>query len=284
MALKRNYYYLVAGLPDLLLDESRLKTSLATIRSEFENELHPDDLQLFRMLFLKHDHFNLTNFLKKKFHVYSEKGNFNREYLEEQIKNPDESIPPYMVEFILKFRSSERANPGATWESELEYDFINWVEENVSNEFLLNWFRFFHDFRNVNTALVSRRHKIAAEPEIVAYNHIAHTLLRSNARDFGISQDFPEVEKIIAAWDAPNLLEREMQLDQIKWQWIDENTFFDYFTIEKLLGFTLQLEMADRWMSLDPEKGKTLFYQLVTSLGKQYTLPEEFNPQHIKRK
>jgi hypothetical protein len=284
MAEKRNYYYLVAGLPDLLLDDDRMKTSLSAVKSEFENELHPDDLHLFRLLFLKHDHFNLTNFLKKKFHVYSDKGNYSREYLEEQIKNPDDEIPSYIIEFILKFRNSERANPGATWESELEYDFINWIEETVSNEFLLNWFRFSHDFRNVNAALVCRKHKVAADSEIVAYNHLAHNLLRSNARDFGIAQDFPEIEKMIAAWDAPNLVDREMMLDQIKWQWIDENTFFDYFTIEKLLGFTLQLEMADRWMALDPEKGKELFNKLVSDIGGQYTLPEEFNPHHVKRK
>lgn len=284
MAGKRNYYYLVAGLPDLILDDDRMRTSIAAVKAEFENELHPDDVELFRLLFLKHDHYNLTNFMKKKFHVYTDKGNYDREKLEEQIKNPDDTIPSYLREFIVKFRNSERANPGATWESELEYDFITWVEENVSNQFLLNWFRFFHDFRNVNAALVSRKHKLAADPEIVAYNHIAQNLLRSNARDFGIAQDFPYIEKMIAAWDAPDLLEREMMLDQIKWHWVDENTFFDYFTIEKLLGFAIQLEMAERWMTLDPEKGKALFNQLVTKLGEQYALPEEFNPQHIKRK
>ncbi len=284
MAEKRNYYYLVAGLPDLLLDDDRMKTSLSAVKSEFENELHPDDLQLFKLLFLKHDHFNLTNFLKKKFHVFSDKGNYSREDLEEQIKNPDDDLPSYISEFILKFRNSERSNPGATWESELEYDFINWVEEHVTNEFLLNWFRFFHDFRNVNAALVGRKHKVSADSEIVAYNYIAQNLLRSNARDFGVSQDFPEIEKMIAAWDAPNLVDREMMLDQIKWHWIDENTFFDYFTIEKLLGFTIQLEMAERWMSLDPDKGKQLFNELVNSLNKQYSLPDEFNLQSIKRK
>jgi hypothetical protein len=284
MALKRNYYYLVAGLPDLLIDEGRLKASLESFREEFESALHPDDFELIKLLFLKYDHHNLTRFLKKNFDLFSDKGNFSREFLEEQIKNPDDRIPAYMAEFIRKFKNSERDNAGVTWEAELEHDFIMYIENTIQNEFVLDWFRFFHDFRNANTAIICRKHKISPDKEIVPYNHISQSLLRSNARDFGISQDFSYIEQILAAWDDPNMLERELMLDQIKWNWIDEHTFFHYFTIERMMGFALQLEMAERWLKLDKDKGKELFDKLVTNLGKQYELPEEFNPLYVKRK
>ena len=41
---------------------------------------------------------------------------------------------------------------------------------------------------------------------------------------------------------------------------MEETTFFDYFTVERLFVFLLQLEMIERWISLDKEKGSQLVY------------------------
>jgi len=107
---------------------------------------------------------------------------------------------------------------------------------------------------------------------------------RSSTNDFGLHQEFPEIEKILQAWQHDTIIERERYLDQFKWQWIDDQIFFHYFTIERLLGFLLQMEMVERWIKLDETTGQKMFDQLLGNMNKEYELPEEFNLQYVKRK
>ena len=51
---------------------------------------------------------------------------------------------------------------------------------------------------------------------------------------------------------------------------------FNYFTVERLFVFLLQLEMIERWISLDKEKGNELFRQMIQHLKEEVQIPEEF--------
>ena len=62
----------------------------------------------------------------------------------------------------------------------------------------------------------------------------------------------------------------------MKWKWLEEESFFHYFTIERLLVFLLQLEMIERWILLDKEKGSELFRQMIQNLKNEVQIPEEF--------
>ena len=44
--LKRNYYYLVAGFPDIVLDQKKIPFSLAELKQELKYHLHADDYRL----------------------------------------------------------------------------------------------------------------------------------------------------------------------------------------------------------------------------------------------
>lgn len=282
MLFKRHYYYEVAGLPDLFLDENRAKVSVAGFREEFRQKLHPDDYALVEVLFLKYDNKNLLNLLLKKDKPWQELANFSRELLEEEIRESDQRIPDYMRQFIEKFKSGERDDNNMLWETVLDSYFYEYLLS-LDNDFLRNYYSFLLDFTNVATALALREHEMPPANQLIGDNVITQSILRSSARDFGVTQDFAEVEKIIAAWQSATITEREKNLDLIKWQWIDEHTFFEYFTIERLLAFMLQLEIAERWMLLDPETGRSMFDQLLDSLTRDYKLPEEFNLRQIKR-
>lgn len=284
MQFKRNYYYLVAGLPDLLLDEGRQKATVAHFKTEFENNLHPDDYKLVSLLFLKWDNANLLNLLMKKYQKFLDFGNYSREVMEDEIKDPENRLLPYLTNFIRKYKSGEQENSGISWETELDNDFFTYLLH-TQNIFLSRWFEFKLNLQNITTALACRDHDVAVEKQLVGNNSITGHILRSSANDFGLMQEFPEIEKILAAWEnSESLTDREKAIDQIKWEWIDENTFFHYFSVEKLLGFMLHLEMVERWMKLDEETGRKLFEKLLAGLGESFVLPEEFNLQYVKRK
>jgi hypothetical protein len=244
--------------------------------------LHPADLDLLKVLFLQFDNANLLNLLEKKEAGFDERGNFSQELLEEQIRDQDGSLPPYMNRFIADFKENQRDNPDMLWENLLELYYYEYGMQ-LENEFLAKWFAFQYNKRTLLTALISRKFELIAENHLPGDQGISSQLLRSNARDFGISGEFPEVEKVLQAFENENLMAREKALDGVDWEWIDENTFFNYFTIEKILGFFLQFMLADRWMKLDEKEGRKLFKELLEKLGESYELPGEFSLARIQQ-
>ena len=77
-------------------------------------------------------------------------------------------------------------------------------------------------------------------------------------------------------YSSEELVDREKKLDQLRWDWMEEATFFDYFTVERLFVFLLQLEMIERWISLDKEKGNQLFRSIIAALKDEVQIPAEF--------
>jgi hypothetical protein len=104
--VKRHYYYLVAGLQDITLDIHKLILDQEAFRETLKTELHKNDYKLVEKLFLPFDNANLLNLLQKNDKPFNEKGNFSRELLEENIKEPD-SLPAYMNRFIVAFKNKE---------------------------------------------------------------------------------------------------------------------------------------------------------------------------------
>ena len=73
-----------------------------------------------------------------------------------------------------------------------------------------------------------------------------------------------------------NLLLREKKIDALKWSWMEDKIFFDYFTIERVFVFLLQIDMIERWLQLDSEEGNRYFREIIDSLKNQVQIPEEF--------
>lgn len=98
----------------------------------------------------------------------------------------------------------------------------------------------------------------------------------SNARDFGLATEVDYLEALMKISEVEELVEREKKIDQLRWNWMEEATFFNYFTVERLFVFLLQLEMIERWISLDKEKGNKLFRSMIAALKDEVQIPAEF--------
>ena len=57
---------------------------------------------------------------------------------------------------------------------------------------------------------------------------------------------------------------------------MEDAVFFNYFTVERIFVFLLKLEMIDRWISMDKEKGSELFRQIIDKLKDEIQIPAEF--------
>lgn len=55
----------------------------------------------------------------------------------------------------------------------------------------------------------------------------------------------------------------------------EDSTFFNYFTVEKVLAFVLKMEMIERWKLLSVEKGAKIFRELLVSLKEGVNFEEK---------
>ncbi len=274
MQVKRNYYYLVAGLQDITIDVHKLQFSQLAFREELKTEVHPDDFKLVEKLFLPFDNANLLNLLQKAGKPFDEKGNFSQGRLEDNIKEPHD-LPEYMKQFIVAFKSKEPLMPDMSPENELTTLFFDQML-GLSNDFLRNWFKFELNVRNIVTALLARKYEIPYEYQIIGTGEVANIIRKSHARDFGLGAEIDYLDELATLVKNDNIQEREKAIDELRWKYLDEEIFFEYFTIEKILAFTIKLGMAERWLGIDKDHGNEMFKKLLKELQSSYELPESF--------
>ncbi|MCD8181919.1 MAG: DUF2764 domain-containing protein [Bacteroides sp.] len=275
------YYYLVAGLPELTLEDSKLSYTVADFKTEFYPLLSEEDKKLMDLFYLRFDNANVLKLLKDKDAVIDTRGVYSAEELTEYISAlkdgdelPDRVFPSYLSTFISEYfnlpAEDERMN-----EDRLAALYYAYAMK-YGNEFISEWFGFNLIINNVLTALTARKFKLDVATLIVGDTEVCEALRTSAARDFGLSGEVEILDQLVKISETEELVEREKKIDQLRWNWMEEATFFDYFTVERLFVFLLQLEMIERWISLDKEKGSQLFRSIIASLKDEVQIPAEF--------
>lgn len=145
-----------------------------------------------------------------------------------------------------------------------------------NNAFIASWFEFNLNLNNILAALAARKYKMEVSSVIVGATSICEQLRTSNARDFGLNETLEYFEALQRIADIEELVEREKKVDMLKWKWLEDESFSHYFTIERIFVFLMQLEMIERWISLDKEKGNELFRKMIQDLKNEVQIPEEF--------
>ena len=276
-----NYYCLVTGLPELSLEDGKLSYTVANFKTEIYPELSKKDKKLVDLFYLKFDNRNLLTLLKdKEASVDTSLGNYSADELLSVIASikeetaPDKKFPAYFYEFAeLYLNTPDEERWGL--EDKLHGFYYNHAMKS-GNPFVSAWFELNLDVNNILAAMTARKYKMDVAKVPVGENLVAEALRSSNARDFGLADDLEYFEQLVRINDTIDLVEREKKIDLLKWNWMEDNTFFNYFTIEKIFVFLMKLEMIERWVSLDKEKGNELFRQLIDQLKDEVQIPQEF--------
>lgn len=267
-----NYYCLIAGLPDIHQEDTKTTASLAEWKTDLLEQLNNNDAALLRLLFAKYDNDNLLTYLVDKDADLNSLGNLTTEDWEQLIQlmqeaeHPnDERLLGYVPHFYHSYNDEKVIAEGLSREDYLSSLYYQYAMTS-DNEFLRKWFGFNLDVNNILTAITCRKHGFDPRKYIIGSNEIAHAIRHSNARDFGLAGMFDQLDLIFRLAHEQDLLEREKKIDALKWAWLEENTFFNYFTVEKVLAFVLRMEMIDRWKLLSVEKGAKVFRQLLEKM------------------
>ena len=111
---------------------------------------------------------------------------------------------------------------------------------------------------------------------VVGNNEIANLIRENaNARDFGISRELNYYDDIVRIAEEPDIYERERKIDKFRWDWLEDNTLFDYFNIEYIFAYLCKLRILERWVSLNAEEGERVFRELITQLKNEIQKPED---------
>ncbi len=273
--IRNNYYYLVAGLPEIALEQGKLQFGTEQLREELMHGLSPADFRLLEMLFLSEDNSNLLSLLLKEDRPLSAKGIYQPEMLAAEIREP-KALMNYMQLFIGSFTAENRLYPNLSLQNELTLLYYKEMLE-VKNDFMRSWFGFELNLRNVLLVLSAKKNGLPYENQVIAANVLAESIRRSSARDLGLTSEWPWIDRVLQIVDIQDLLAREKAIDQLRWTFLDEMNTFNYFTVEVLVAFYIKLGIIERWLQLDPATGEELFRNLLGSLQNSYEFPNEFN-------
>ena len=275
------YYYLVAGLPELTLEDSKLSYTVADFKTELYPALSEEDKKLIDLFYLQFDNANVLKLLKDKDAAIDSRGVYSAEDLAEYIlllkdggELADSVFPSYLSIFISEYFNVP-AEEDFLHEDRLAALYYDYAMK-CKNKFVSAWFGFNLTMNNILVALTARKFKMDIAPLIVGDTEVCETLRTSSARDFGLAGEVDMLELLVKISETEELVEREKKIDQLRWNWMEEATFFNYFTIERLFVFLLQLEMIERWISLDKEKGNQLFRSIIAALKEEVQIPAEF--------
>ena len=280
-----NYYYLIAGLPEIEIEDNKLTFSVADFKKEVRPMLSSIDARLFDLFFMKFDNHNLLRYLRDKETKFDERGNITKEEMEECFLLMSEEYEPknkyfrlYFKAFVLEYQEAQQVTTDAAkWENRLTELYYQRAM-NCGNKFIADWFEFNLNLNNILAAYTGRKHKLNIE--VIGNNKVAESIKTSNQRDFGLTANFENFDIFQRLADESDLFEREKKIDLLKWQWLDEQTFFYYFSIERVFAYLVKLEIIERWLTLDPIEGEKLFRNLIDSLKDSVVnSPESINLQ-----
>lgn len=275
------YYYLITGLPDISLDDNKHYYTSASFKEYVYEFISDRDKKLLDLFYLKYDNANLLKLLKDKEAVIDDRGVFTSEELLEYVslikngdKVTDSRFPSYMNVFLEDFFDENR-NTQLLLDDRLSSLYYMHCMKS-SNKFISKWFEFNLDINNLNIAIISRKHKLELNNYVLGENEVVESIRTSTARDFGISTMFDYYDEVVKISEMQNLVDKERKLDEMKWNWIEEATFFDHFTVEQIFVFLIKIDIIERWSALDKDKGDKKFRNIIDSLKNEVQIPSEF--------
>ncbi len=274
------YYCLVAGFPDISLDDGKSSCSVSDFRTDVYPQLTSSDQKLVDLFYLKFDNQNLISLLKDKEAPVKTEGTLTGEELLaliETVRNgdiPDKKYPAYLSEFVSQYinLASEDLYKAEDLLASLYYQYAM----SCKNQFISEWFEFNLNVNNILSAYAARKYKLDVASVIVGNTPACEQLRTSNARDFGLGDTIDYMDQVQRISETEELVERERKIDTLKWKWLEEQSFFYYFTIERIFVFLMFLDMTERWISLDKQKGYELFRQMIENLKEEISIPDEF--------
>jgi len=292
--MANQYYYFIAGLPSISLDDTKLVYPVSQFRDDAAQQLSTQDMALIGILHLPDDLQNLLNIIYNEGRDPNPEGLISADTWQEyhgylrakldnnQLSNPFKSIPDFVEKVLIPALQMEELPK----RSKIEHDLLNELFSFAAshpNSFIRQWFDLDRQIKNILVAINARNHEMEYAQYLIGEDEAVQNLSKSHAADFGMGKENPVFESIQRIWEQNNILYRERGYDIYRAKWIDQQTFFEYFNIDRILGYYSKLRLINRWLTADANMGKEVFHDTLDKLENSFAFPEDFNIK-IKQK
>ena len=248
------YYFLVTYLPEIQRDDKKIKLRFADLLAE-QYYIAPEDWQQIELVLLARDILLLEKLLAGK-DADAEHTLYDKEFWKEQIKAPKE-VPGFLEEFLQRLAEERTFGPEEV--NRLHEIYYDHAILTASNPFLKEYLAFEKLLRNVLAAIRARRKGLPPSDHVLGEGEIVEQLGRASAEDFGLGQEIPWIERLVEARDP---LQLEDTIEQILWDYLDEQTTQVYFDFEVILAYLLKLQLLEKRLALSEERGMEIVRHL----------------------
>ena len=292
------YHHLIAGLPDITLEDSKQVYSVYSFKREVNEMLSRKDRVLLSLFFLKYDNLNLLNRLENRETEPDNRGTLSEEELNELHslipenkkeyeqeygfgqKKISKKIPTYFIEFLKQYQENPEQEDMEQEDNDSPED-LNITKEDIlsalyykyaiksGNRFISQWFEMNLNIKNILTAITCKRHNLDKNLYIIGDNSVAKALRTSNAKDYNLGDEIEYLPAVLKLAEESDLVMREKRIDILKWDWLEYNTIFKVFGIESVFAYLLKIEMIERWTGLDKATGENTFRELITTMKRE---------------
>ena len=271
---KQQYFYLISGLPDLAITDTHLPFATKAFLDELKNKIDQKDFELVCWLYYSKDNINLINILFNENPSNQQEGY----YLLQELKRGVEGntvLPYYISDFNASFTENKNLFTKAGWEAKLTENYFREAMKS-GNEFLNRWMEFELNLKNLLLIMSNKKEQIPFSEFIIEANEMAALFKQNPSADFSTESSLGFLTQVIKIIETDNIIEREKKIDLLRWKQLEEMTFFNYFTVEAILGFIIKLMILERWAILkqEQEQEKISLPSILNSFMEKIEMPE----------
>lgn len=269
-----SYYYLISGLPEVKLSDSKAKYDINEITQNILSNLSDKDIKLFNYFIYQNDNKNLVNAIalsKGLFSPYSvhlEPSIFSKEEIQKYINLSN--LPNYMVKFLEDNKNTEWENIRHIENSLLSLYYEEMIQ--TGNAFIREYALFMRNLKNILAALNGKALGFSGDEiskELIGDYPLIYALTKSSAVDFGLGREIPYINSIIDTFNSSDKAD-PYNLENVECSlvngFLDRLTSIKSFTTDNLFAYYVNLTYAVSINGRNEEEGKKHLQTLVNSL------------------
>jgi hypothetical protein len=278
----RTYPFLAASLDTVAYDPVQKGMSLRDTFRLCHGELHGDDKELLRRLFLFND---IKNIVYMHFRQRIRQGDYlyPAYYIEEHYQECRKD-PLLAFEFIRRWWELKAAGirslpnlPETDVLTTFFYEGLQWV---IPPGFVRDWYLFELELRNFTVALaLESGHADSQGPEVKdklipfgwVYEEIS--LGARAGRDVGRNVGWPDRIRE----ERQDVRRSELVCEEVRWSWIDERLGSELCGADTVYAHLIRLWSVERWEELTRQSGVERFNQIVDTMRRSIRFAVEFD-------
>lgn len=269
-----SYYYLISGLPEVKLSDSKAKYDINEITQNILSNLSDKDIKLFNYFIYQNDNKNLVNAIAlskglfSPYFVHLEPSIFSKEEIQKYVNLSN--LPNYMVKFLEDNKNTEWENIRHIENSLLSLYYEEMIQ--TGNAFIREYALFMRDLKNILAALNGKALGFSGDEiskELIGDYPLISALTKSSAADFGLGREIPYINSIIDTFNSSDKAD-PYNLENVECSlvngFLDRLTSIKSFTTDNLFAYYINLTYAVSINGRNEEEGKKHLQTLVNSL------------------